>query len=167
MQLDYPVHSVTHGVLIVGDWRSGVFSLCLEVRMTNAAQVIDAELSQDELLATKLFRPAPRQDLVHRSRLTEDLGAGLSAPLTVVVAPAGWGKTTLLADWLSAQGRRGPASGPALPSVAWVTLDEGDNDLIRFLRYLISALQTIEADFGRPALSRLQSAQPRDSYWVV
>lgn len=121
--------------------------------MKDTGQVITVELQQDDLLATKLFRPAPRQDLVHRQRLTGRLAAELAAPLTVVVAPAGWGKTTLLVDWLAAPGEH-------VPSVAWVTLDEGDNDLVRFLRYLISGVQTIYPDLGQSALSRLQSAQP-------
>lgn len=121
--------------------------------MTDTAQAIDVELAQDDLLATKLFRPAPRRDLVHRLRLTGRLTSGLAAPLTLVIAPAGWGKSSLLAEWLATQTDSTPAAG-------WVTLDERDNDVVRFLRYLIGALQTVYPELGRPALVRLESAQP-------
>jgi LuxR family maltose regulon positive regulatory protein len=120
--------------------------------MTDVRQAIDVEL-RDDLLATKLFPPFPRRDLVHRSRLTERLSSGLIAPLTVVVAPAGWGKTTLLSDWLA-------SDHAAAPSVAWIALDEGDNDVVRFLRYLVGAVQTVDIRMGARARASLQSAQP-------
>src|SRR5512134_1181600 len=87
------------------------------------------------LLLTKLFVPLPRSNPVLRSRLIERLNEGLSAgrKLTLVSAPAGFGKTTLVSEWLSTCGR----------PVAWLSLDEGDSDPARFLTYLITALQTL------------------------
>jgi LuxR family maltose regulon positive regulatory protein len=107
-------------------------------------------LPQDSLLATKLFIPASRSNLVPRPRLLAQLDQGLTAHLTLVSAPAGFGKTTLLSTWLSE--RQYPA--------AWLSLDTGDNDLARFLAYLITALQMIHADAGQVARTLLQSAQP-------
>src|SRR5207253_11236821 len=94
-----------------------------------------AGLPRDTLLATKLHMPLPRHDLVERPRLTERLSAGLRGPLTLIVAPAGFGKTTLLSDWYAAHATRWPT--------AWLALDAGDNDLARFLRYMVAALQTL------------------------
>jgi LuxR family maltose regulon positive regulatory protein len=85
------------------------------------------------LLATKLHRPRPTSTLVARPRLTQRLDKGLEEghPLFLVVAPAGYGKTTLVTDWLSKTG---------LPS-AWLSLDEADNDPLRFFTYVVAALQ--------------------------
>lgn len=85
------------------------------------------------MLPTKLSVPPPRQNRVARSRLTDALTAGIHRKLTLVSAPAGFGKSTLVAEWLAS--RRGPA--------AWVSLDEGDGDLVSFLTYLIAAIRTI------------------------
>ncbi len=87
------------------------------------------------LLQTKLYIPPLRPELVPRPRLVERLNQGLHRKLTLLSAPAGSGKTTLLAEWLAGCGR----------PVAWLSLDEGDNDLARFLAYVLAALQTIES----------------------
>ncbi len=102
------------------------------------------------LLQTKLYIPRPRPELVSRPRLIERLNAGLHRKLTLVSAPAGFGKTTLLSEWVAGCGR----------PVAWVSLDEGDNDPARFLAYLVAALQTVQADVGEAALAALRSPQP-------
>lgn len=102
------------------------------------------------LLTTKLFVPPVRPELVSRPRLIERLNAGLSCKLTLISAPAGFGKTTLLSEWVV--GCRRP--------VAWLSLDKGDSEPPRFWTYLIAALQTIEAGMGEAALAMLQSAQP-------
>src|SRR5262249_45212333 len=102
------------------------------------------------LLATKLYIPPPRPHLVPRPRLIEQLNEGLHHKLTLISAPAGFGKTTLLSEWLTTCHR------PA----AWLSLEKGDNDATRFLTYLISALQTIAAPLGTGALAMLQSPQP-------
>jgi LuxR family maltose regulon positive regulatory protein len=101
------------------------------------------------ILATKLHIPAPRPDRVPRPRLIERLNEGLRRKLTLISAPAGFGKTTLAGEWLA--GRHQPA--------AWLSLDEGDNDLHQFLTYLVAALQTIAPDLGQSALRMLQSPQ--------
>ena len=97
-----------------------------------------------------------RQHLVRRARLNERLSAGLHHPLTVIVAPAGWGKTTLLGDWCDEQQAGTPEP---LPSIAWLALDEGDNDLARFLRYVIAALQGVHPDLVRPTPANLGSQE--------
>ena len=104
------------------------------------------------LLATKLNIPPPRPNLVPRPRLIERLDEGLCPGhrLTLISAPAGFGKTTLVTDWLH---------GVDWPS-AWVSLDEADNDPVRFWTYVIAALQTMQADVGDTALAMLQSPQP-------
>lgn len=102
------------------------------------------------ILATKLYVPPPRPNLVLRPRLIERLNAGLGRKLTLISAPAGFGKSTLVSDWLAACGR------PA----AWLSLDEGENDPARFLAYLVAALQTIAPNLGETALGLLHSAQP-------
>ena len=102
------------------------------------------------ILATKLFIPPPRPKVVARPRLTERLNEGLHSKLTLISAPAGFGKTTLVSEWLA---------GCAQPA-AWLSLDEGDSDPARFLTYLVAAMQTIAARFGEGVLGMLQSPQP-------
>ena len=105
------------------------------------------------LLETKLYVPRWRSGLVSRPILIERLDQALQRKLTLVCAPAGFGKTTLLAEWIAAT----PVSER---SVAWVSLDEGDNDPTLFWGYFISALQTLPFGVGGKSLSLLQSAQP-------
>src|SRR5215207_8027088 len=102
------------------------------------------------ILATKLYIPPPRPKVVLRRDLVEQLNEGLYRKLTLVSAPAGFGKTTLMSEWVS---------GCERPT-AWLSLDEGDNDPNRFLVYLIKALQTIEANIGEGVLALLQAPQP-------
>ncbi len=103
----------------------------------------------DQFLKTKLYIPPVRPEVVARPRLNERLRAGLGRKLILVSAPAGYGKTTLVSAWVKEQER------PA----AWVSLDEGDNDLARFLIYFVAALQTLSPDIGAGALGMLQSPQ--------
>jgi LuxR family maltose regulon positive regulatory protein len=102
------------------------------------------------ILATKLYVPPPRPEAVPRSRLIERLDDGLHRKLTLVSAPAGFGKTTLLGEWAATLPR------PA----AWLSLDEGDNDPTRFLSYLVAALRTIAPNMGEGVLGALRSPQP-------
>jgi LuxR family transcriptional regulator, maltose regulon positive regulatory protein len=102
------------------------------------------------VLATKLYIPLPRAKTVPRSRLIERLNEGLTGKLTLISAPAGFGKTTLISEWVH---------GCHLPA-AWLSLDEGDSDPARFIAYLISALQMIKAGIGEGLLGALQSPQP-------
>jgi LuxR family transcriptional regulator, maltose regulon positive regulatory protein len=102
------------------------------------------------ILATKLYTPASRPGSVLRPRLIERLNEGLHRRLTLVSAPAGFGKTTLLGGWLANCGRPG----------AWLSLDEGDGDPARFLAYLVTALQTAAGGIGEGVLGALRSPQP-------
>ena len=102
------------------------------------------------LLATKLRVPRLRTHLVSRSHLVERLQRGAERALTLVSAPAGFGKTTLLAQWLAESG---------MP-VAWLSLEPEDNDPTRFLSYLIATLQTVDAQIGTAALALLHTPQP-------
>ena len=106
-----------------------------------------------QLLATKLYIPALNHSLVSRPRLLERLNEGMERKLLLLSAPAGFGKTTLLCEWL-----RSPA-GKELP-VAWISLDEGDNDLVRFGTYLCAALAQVQAGVGQRTLPLLHSPQP-------
>src|SRR5215217_4462427 len=99
-----------------------------------------------ELLWTKLVAPAPRAGLLPRAGLQSLLQSSLQAKLCLVAAPAGSGKTTLLAQW------RAVAGGGR---VAWVSLEESDNDPTRFWSYLVAALWTVEPGVGTVALEAL------------
>jgi len=101
------------------------------------------------ILATKLYLPPPRPEVVLRPRLIEHLNEGLNRRLALICAPAGFGKTTLLSEWLAA----------GEPPAAWLSLDEGDNDPTRFLAYLVAALRTVAPDIGEGVLGMLQSPQ--------
>src|SRR5215213_5024427 len=102
------------------------------------------------ILATKLFVPPPRPGVVHRPRLIQRLNEGLHRRLTLICAPAGFGKTTLISEWVAGCGR------PA----AWLSLDEGDNDPTRFLSHLVAALQTVAPNIGEGILGMLGSPRP-------
>src|SRR5580700_3980965 len=102
------------------------------------------------ILATKLYIPRLRPDIVIRPRLIERLNEGLHRNLILISAPAGFGKTTLVSEWVE---------GIERPT-AWLSLDEGDNDPTRFLTYLVAALRTIAATIGEGVLGMLQSPQP-------
>ncbi len=102
------------------------------------------------ILATKLYIPPPRPHVVSRPRLLERLNEGLHRKLILISAPAGFGKTTLVSQWLA---------GGARPA-AWLSLDEGENDLTRFLTYLVAAVQTLAATIGAGVVSALLSPQP-------
>src|ERR687897_2554445 len=112
----------------------------------------EAPLMDRQILRAKLYVPRSRPEAVPRSRLRERLDEGAGRELTVVSAPAGFGKTTLLADW---------AQRSELP-VAWVSLDERDDDPARFLLYLIAAIETIHEDFGTTTRAFLGSLESRE-----
>src|SRR5512133_2025539 len=104
----------------------------------------------DPLLITKLQAPPQRAALVARRRLTERLDEALRAGsrLLLVSAPAGYGKTTLVAEWGRGEG------------AAWLTLDEGDNGPVRFYAYLIAALRTLDPELGQGAAELIASPRP-------
>ena len=102
------------------------------------------------ILATKLYVPPPRPKAVARSHLLQRLDQGLHRKLTLLSAPAGFGKTTLISEWTAACSRE----------AAWLSLDEGDGSRTRFLAYLIAALQTLSPQLGQEVLDALHSPQP-------
>ncbi|NCC31827.1 MAG: hypothetical protein EOM24_07345, partial [Chloroflexia bacterium] len=106
------------------------------------------------LLLTKLFIPSVPPNLIHRPQLLERLTVGLQAGklLTVVAAPAGYGKSTLLAQWITAYHGQ----------VAWLSLDDRDNHLLRFWRYFVAALQTVSPALGQSALPLLEDGHDLD-----
>src|SRR5215210_2747375 len=112
----------------------------------------ETSLMDRQILRAKLYVPRGRLDNVPRPRLYERLNEGARRELTVVSAPAGFGKTTLLADW---------SQRSELP-VAWVSLDEKDDDPARLLLYLIAAIGTIREDFGMTTRAFLGSLQSRE-----
>jgi LuxR family transcriptional regulator, maltose regulon positive regulatory protein len=105
------------------------------------------------LLQTKLYIPKLRRGQVERPRLLERMSRGAESKLTLVSAPAGFGKTTLLAEWLE-----GAASDGI--STAWLSLDPGDSQATTFWSYVIAALQTVAPGFGANSLSLLRQPQP-------
>ena len=105
----------------------------------------------DALLTTKLHIPQAAREFVPRPHLTARLEEGLKRKLTLVSAPAGFGKSTLVADWLAQTDR------PA----AWLSLDAGDNDPARFWAYLIAAVQTVYPDVGHEAREIVAAPQLR------
>ena len=119
----------------------------------SAESAVDGEpftsLLPPGLVLTKLRRPVLRASSVHRSRLLSLLDRDAGLPLTLLSAPAGFGKTTLLAAWTHRCG---------FP-VAWVSLDKGDNDPIRFLSYLAAALSALSPELGTETLQMLRSPQ--------
>src|SRR5438270_4735649 len=102
------------------------------------------------ILATKLYLPRLRPNVVSRPRLLERLNEGLHRNLSFISAPAGFGKATLVSAWVASCDRQ----------VAWLSLDEGDSDPTRFLTYLVAALRTIAPTLGQGVLGALQSPQP-------
>ncbi len=102
------------------------------------------------ILATKLYLPRLRPNIVSRPRLLERLNESLHRKLTLISAPAGFGKTTLASEWVV---------GIERPT-AWLSLDEGENEPTRFLTYLVAAIQTIAPPIGEDVLGALQSPQP-------
>jgi LuxR family maltose regulon positive regulatory protein len=137
-------------------------------------------MQQSPILQTKLYVPPVRPGLVSRPRLIERLNEGLGQDqgfgrkLTLISAPAGYGKTTLVSEWVQAMGGATPPI-----AIAWLSLDEGDNDPTRFLVYLVAALQTLAlsadgtsgvggtaarqspvGNIGQGVLGVLQSPQP-------
>ena len=111
-------------------------------------------MTVDTLLSTKLHIPEARANLVTRSRLVARLADGLrlGRRLTLVSAPPGFGKTTLIREWAGGAERR----------VAWLSVDEGDNDAARFVRYVIAALAQADDRIGRALLQSSPSASPQE-----
>ena len=118
--------------------------------VTSVAGVPTAQIMTPDavVLETKLSRPPVRAEHVRRSQLLATLRAAGPRKLTLVAAPPGFGKSTLLAEWASAENA---------PSVAWLSLDENDNDPARFFTYVAASLQRVEPELGSRALAALRS----------
>jgi LuxR family maltose regulon positive regulatory protein len=118
--------------------------------------------SEDEtmaipILVTKLFIPPPRPRAISRSHLVERLNQGLNHKLTLISAPAGFGKTTLVSEWVA----------DCQEAVAWVSLDDGEGDPSRFMAYLIAAIQTVVPAVGEGLVAVLGSPQPPPSESIL
>ena len=109
------------------------------------------------LLSTKLHIPSSRAYLVPRPRLIDLLEVSKHAKLTLVSAPAGYGKSTLVSEWLHQTGL----------AVAWLSLDANDNDLRRLVTYIIAAIRTAIADFGELTLGTLETPQPLAPHMIL
>jgi LuxR family maltose regulon positive regulatory protein len=109
-------------------------------------------LFHDQLLATKFFIPSSLHALIPRPRLTELLNTSLERPLTLVSAPAGFGKTTLLSTWIQ-------SLPPGRPRIAWVSLDEGDNESTLFWLYVLTALDSQQPGLCTQLVTYLQTQQ--------
>ena len=105
---------------------------------------------QTTLLSTKLYVPPTREALVVRPRLTAILSNAIGKCFTLISAPAGYGKTTLVSSWLRATG---------IPS-AWLSLEESDNDPVRFLQYLLTAVQAVVPSVRVDLLEMVEASQP-------
>ncbi len=134
------------------------------VRLHTAATMLSAEkatrpqppssgtgMPSLHLLKTKLSVPPTRSNTVARPRLTHLMHAAIRGPLTVIAAPAGWGKTTLLHAWHAEASRGGR-------SLAWVSLDADDNEPLRFWTYVLTALNTLHPGVGETPLALLYAA---------
>jgi LuxR family maltose regulon positive regulatory protein len=130
-------------------------SLQQEETIANAPKLLE-----NQLLATKFFAPVTASTLISRPRLTASLQQSLKYPLTLISAPAGFGKTTLLSAW----GQSLPATAPKL---AWVSLDEEDNEPVLFWTYVVTALNMLQPDRFTSLLMQLQSPQPPPTKYIA
>ena len=117
-------------------------------KLDPAINVMEDEKFLPFIRRSKLHRPQIHGVHVHRRRLLDQLDQRRKRPLTLISAPAGYGKTVLASRWLEA------SDSPC----AWLSLDENDNDLRLFLSYFLAAIQTIFPDFGRQALAMVCKA---------
>ena len=109
------------------------------------------------MLLTKLHIPSPGKNLVPRDNLSSKLNQGLKSKLTLISAPAGFGKTTLLSEWINKED---------IPT-AWFSLSKGDNDPVDFLSYIILAIQGIRKEFGHSALELLKSPNTPNTESII
>jgi len=113
-----------------------------------------------QILTTKLYIPPPRSNLVLRPRLSKRLNESLHRKLTLISAPAGFGKTTLLSEWIAVLTPSHRPIGEGLEvRAAWFSLDDGDNDPVRFWSHFIAAVQTVVPNIGDGAFTTVQSQQ--------
>ncbi len=121
-------------------------------RISNVPAQVDASVQFEPLLMSKLQLPHIQKSLLRREQLLQTLDKSLDYRLTVISGPAGYGKTTAVAQWVTE--RRALQD---FPYVSYIALDEDDNDPIRFWRYIIAAFQQFQADFGKEVLELLRA----------
>src|SRR5579875_1452758 len=143
---------------VVGDVVSETLPGNNESAVTRETKPVAAQI-QAALLEPKLHPPRLHASLVLRERLLTRLDEGLSHKLTLISAPAGSGKTTLVRQWMAGRGtyQREHGDEAYLPPVAWISLDAADNDPIRFWRYVITACQVFQHDLGQSTLAQLST----------
>jgi LuxR family transcriptional regulator, maltose regulon positive regulatory protein len=124
----------------------------LHSKLIHQKSGVGAAVVPHALITTKLRPPRTRPNLVARPRLRETLDRSEGCTLTLISAPAGFGKTTLLAEWLEERSEE--------EAVAWVSLDGSDNDPARFLAYLVGALREVESGIGEAIMASLDSPEP-------
>jgi LuxR family maltose regulon positive regulatory protein len=114
------------------------------------------------ILITKLHLPARRPDLVSRPRLLAKLDEGLQqqCQITLISAPAGYGKTMLVAEWIAQEPQRATLDSQPATGAAWLSLDANDNDPTRFWTYVVAALQKVRPDAGKTTLAMLRANPP-------
>ena len=112
----------------------------------------------DDLLQTKLHVPRLRPFLVPRPHLIKALNQGLAGKLTLISAPAGFGKTTLVSSWIDTLQTENATLSPLSTQIAWLSLDKNDHVPARFLSYIIAALQRVDPHIGVSARSMLQAS---------
>ena len=124
---------------------------CIAVAYDDSGKNDGFEQMSENLLLTKLYVPPPNPKVVERPRLIARLNEGLArnSKLSLISAPVGYGKSTLVSSWLATMDC----------SVAWLALDPDDNDPRRFWTYVVAAIQTIHSDLGKSTLALLQTAQ--------
>src|SRR5258708_1107667 len=118
--------------------------------------MVEPELFHDQLLATKFFLPSSSHPLLPRPHLTSLLNEGLRRKLIFISAPAGFGKTTLISAWVQSLSQHTPEA----PHVAWVSLDESDNDPVQFWTYALTALDPHHPGLSTPPLPYFQTHPP-------
>jgi LuxR family maltose regulon positive regulatory protein len=116
----------------------------------------ETDTTPERLLITKLHVPPVPPGWLTRPRLSKRLEAARRCRLTLVCAPAGFGKTTLLSEWIGIQGGSGAGSAPA---TAWLSVDKEDNDPERFWTYFVAAIQTVQPDLGQRCLEMLETGK--------
>ncbi|MEO6287486.1 MAG: LuxR C-terminal-related transcriptional regulator [Dyadobacter sp.] len=127
------------------------------IAVPESAQLIGKQKTPSNVLLTKLHISPPSPQTVHRSELFEKLDKGLQAKLMLISAPAGFGKTTLVSDWIIQQ---------RIPS-AWYSIDSGDNDVSEFWGYIITAIQGIYPEFGENTMKLLRSSKQGNHESIV
>jgi LuxR family transcriptional regulator, maltose regulon positive regulatory protein len=124
----------------------------------------------EQLLTTKLYIPPTRPQLVSRHRLNARLNEGVHSKLTLISAPAGFGKTTLISEWINNLRLDAAKENPIANKITWVSLDTSDHDPARFLAYFVAALnraEGVETNIGGGALGMLQSPQPPHTETII